>query len=106
VASCRVKSAEGRCYTQRVSLERRPRCRPLLPCRLDQLDVLLEQLIDELSDLDAAGLGALGEVGPHLGVEVHRQVQRGAGLEKLAAGTVSGLSPCKLHARSARCERC
>ncbi|WP_309639244.1 hypothetical protein [Methylibium sp.] len=32
-----------------------------LPCRLDQLDVLLEQLIDELADLDAAGLGAGGK---------------------------------------------
>ena len=36
---------------------------PLYPpeSHLDQLDVLLEQLIDELADLDAAGLGAGGK---------------------------------------------
>lgn len=57
-----------------------------LPRCLDQLDVLLlEQIIDELADIDAARLGARRQVGLHLGIKVHRNVQRRAWLEELAA---------------------
>jgi hypothetical protein len=44
-----------------------------LPSSLNEFDVLLEQFIDELGDLDAAGLGASGEVVLDVGVEVDGQ---------------------------------
>ena len=44
----------------------------------DQLDIALEQLVDELSNLDAFGLGTFGDPVADLGVEVDRQVEHGA----------------------------
>lgn len=55
-----------------------------LPRGLDEFDVFAQQGIDELTDLDAAGLGASREVGLHIGVEVDRQIRRGVRLEELA----------------------
>ena len=59
--------------------------RPVLPSGFDPLDILLQQLIDELADVDALGLGAGGQIGLHLGFQRHRQVQVGLGLVELAA---------------------
>jgi len=59
-----------------------------LPRRFDEFDVLLQQLIDELPNLDAAGLGPRREISLHLGIEVHRQIDRCAWLEKLSACTL------------------
>jgi hypothetical protein len=41
--------------------------------RLDEFDVLLEKLVDELIDVDAAGCGAGSEVDFHVGFEVDAQ---------------------------------
>jgi hypothetical protein len=55
-----------------------------LPRGLDEFDVFAQQVIHELADLDAAGLGAGREVGLHLRVEVDRQMRRRVRLEELA----------------------
>jgi len=46
------------------------------PPRLNQLNVLLQQLIDEIVERHALGLGALGQVLEHRGIEIHRQSER------------------------------
>ena len=67
----------------RVGAEIAPR--PVLPSSFDQLDILLQQLVDELANIDALGLGAGGQIGLHLGFQIHRQIQAGLGLVELAA---------------------
>ena len=42
----------------RIATEAAPR--PVLSRGFDQLDILLQQLVDELADVDAPGLGAGG----------------------------------------------
>ena len=56
-----------------------------LPSSLNQFDFLLEQFVDELSDLDATSLGRGGEVVLDIGVEVGGQAEPSALLEELAA---------------------
>jgi len=58
-------------------------------CRFDQLDIVLEQLVDELVDLHALGLGAGGQVVADLGVKVDRQLERGRKTEKKVPGSFS-----------------
>jgi len=43
--------------------------------RLDEFDVALQQLVDELVDLDAFGLGVSGQVVAHLRFKIDRQLQ-------------------------------
>jgi hypothetical protein len=44
---------------------------------LDEFDIALEELVDELVDLDALGLGARGEIVAHLGIEVDGHLKHG-----------------------------
>jgi len=67
----------------RIVAEAAPR--PLLSRGFDQLDILLQQLVDELADVDAPGLGASGQIGFHLGFQIHRQIQTSLGPVELAA---------------------
>lgn len=53
--------------------------------RFDERDVALQQVVDERADLDALGLGALGEVLAHVGVQIHRELQGGVVAVELAA---------------------
>lgn len=57
----------------------------MLPSSFDQLDILLQQLVDELADVDALGLGAGGQIGLYLGFQIHWQIQAGLDLVELAA---------------------
>jgi site-specific DNA recombinase len=52
--------------------------------RKDYFDILLQQLVDELADVDALGLGAGGQIGFYCGFQIHRQIQVGLGLVELA----------------------
>jgi hypothetical protein len=53
--------------------------------RLDELDIALEEIVDEVADGHTLGLGACGQVVAHAGLEVHRQLERSALAEELAA---------------------
>ena len=48
------------CFRHPRPRRRRTRTPTVLPGGLDQLDILLQQLVDELANLDAFGLGAGG----------------------------------------------
>jgi hypothetical protein len=43
-------------------------CSELLPA-LDDLDLALEHLVDQLVELHTVGVGALGQIASHLGIE-------------------------------------
>ena len=60
-------------------------CWSVLSRRVDEFDVLAQQLVDQSGQLDALGLGALGEVLADFGVEVDRQVEHRIFAVELAA---------------------
>jgi len=53
--------------------------------RLNEFDITLEEIVDEVTDGDALGPGALGEVGAHAGLQIHGQLERCVLAEELAA---------------------
>ena len=52
---------------------------------LDEFDILAQHGVDEGRKVDALGVGEPGEAALHFGVQIHGQVQGGAGLVELAA---------------------
>ena len=58
---------------------------PALLHRLDDFDFLLEQAVDQRGQIDPLRVGAGGEPGLHLVIEIDRLLEHGVGAVKLAA---------------------
>jgi hypothetical protein len=61
---------------------------PALHRRLEDLDVLAQQRIDERGEIDALGVGDLGEAVLQVRLQIHRQVQRPVELTARTTGEV------------------